>query len=39
MEQKRSQYRKKRWEMEWVVFIPSVGHVLIRIVDGKQVHP
>ena len=36
---KPSQYRKKKWEMEWVVFIHNVGHVLVRIVDGKQVSP
>jgi hypothetical protein len=30
-------YKKRSWTMEWVTYLPNVGHVLTQYIDGKAV--
>ena len=33
----RGNYRNRHWSMEWVTYLPNVGHVLTQYVDGRAV--
>lgn len=34
---RRSQYRRRSWTIEWVVYIPGQGHCLTQYTDGQAV--